>query len=80
MENALRTGVLGSACAAAPNVTGVSRALPSTGPRPAVWGRTHEARGGAACGASYSHPSYGRPADVACARVSALPPSASDSH
>ena len=34
-----------------------------------MWGRAHEARGGSACGASYTYPSYGQPADDACARV-----------
>ena len=45
MENALRAGVLGGACAYA-GPTGVSRAVRSTRPPPVVWqwGRTHETR------------------------------------
>ena len=67
VENALRTGVLGSVCA-----YGRRPALsPAWGRRPAVWGRTHEAPG-----ARLLHPLYpagGRiehpAADNECARV-----------
>ena len=53
VENALRTGVLALS--------------PAQGRRPAVRVRTHEVRGGSACGGSYTYPSYGQPADDACA-------------
>ena len=36
--------------------TGISRALPAQGGRPAVWDRSHEARGGSACGAPAGAP------------------------
>ena len=70
IENALLTGVNAvSLGVTAP--TGIDRALTARGRRPAVWGRTHEACGSSACGASYTHLSYGQPhnADNACAQV-----------
>ena len=40
---------------------------PARGRRPAMWVRSHVARGGSVCGASYL--SYSQPADYACARL-----------
>ena len=67
VDNALHTGVLGS-----PNTWGRRSPLsPGWGRQLAVWGRTHKARGGLACGASYTHLPNGRHADDARTRVHA---------
>ena len=63
------TGVLGGACAYGRNPRSHKYGPCYCGAFGAVWSRTREARGSSACEASYTHLSYGQPADDACASL-----------